>query len=417
MIQKNQFRYHLVLGIVSSSSALLIVLFVLLSGCQRLAADSPPQATPTPFAVPRLLTQVKSEQWGGPGTLGIDERTYFLGERSVFVVDGTAPSIKVPMPDLRTKRGWNLSDIATDPQTGLVYVSDKNGNAIQVISGTNIITTITGIFETPLQIVAEEDSGEMYVFYVSHQNERSELHAMVISGTEIIADLALLPQMISAVRYNPVDGKIYVATNTFAPDPVLDNALTIIDNRQVITTIQSLSKPYSTIVDITINPNSGELYVLLTNKLLYWDGDTEWRSINLFELGYRTLDCLTVDPQRGWAYVCSWMGRPSYALVIDKDELLAEIPIAHWPEVTAFDTKHDYLYIAHYDPTNVSIIRGTELITTLNIIGFGTSEIVVDEERGYFYTMNADDGTISVFGFQEENTDSSWFEFLPFIQR
>ncbi len=416
MTQKNQSRYHLVLGIASSSSALLIVLFVLLSGCQTLAADSSPQATPTPFAVPRLLTQVKSEQWGGPGTLGIDERTYFLGERSVFVIDGAVPSVKVPMPDLRTSRGWYLSDIATDPKTGLIYVSDKRGNAIQVISGTNIVTTITGIFEAPLQIVADEDSGEMYVFYTSQRSGSPRSYATVISGTKIIADI-LLPHFRQIARYNPIDGLIYVGGNTSGVIGTTETVLMVLDNYQVKTLFQPLIEPYSGFSDMAINPHTGDIYMQVGSRIIFWDRKEDLRSISLHrEANHRSIGCLAVEPQRGWAYVCSWKER-SYALVIDKDELLAEIPIAHWPDSAAVDTAHDYVYIAHYDPTNVSVIRGTELITTLNIIGFGTSEIVVDEERGYFYTMNADDGTISVFGFREETRDASWFGFLPFIQR
>lgn len=127
----------------------------------------------------------------------------------------------------------------------------------------------------------------------------------------------------------------------------------------------------------------------------------ESKSIDLYAKGYKNLECITVDPIRGWAYVCAWTGHPSYALVIDKNILKAAIPIHFLAELSflAVDTKHDYVTdVAHYDPAVMSVLCETKLITTVDTLGYGTMDVVVG---GREYSIHvSDDGSVMVFGFK-----------------
>ena len=65
----------------------------------------------------------------------------------------------------------------------------------------------------------------------------------------------------------------------------------------------------------------------------------------------------------------------------------------------------------------MTVMRGTQVITTLDTIGAGPWDISVDEKRGYTYVSNADGHTITVFGFDQPIADKPtlWQTFLPWL--
>ncbi|MEZ4860535.1 MAG: hypothetical protein R3C14_04485 [Caldilineaceae bacterium] len=396
---------------------LCLLCAMLLAGCNK--ADA--QTLPSQATIPQFIATIDDEFYVERTAVHPNGQIYFLSESHVSIVDGTAVATRIAFPKPADSYGQHMADVAVERHSGLVYTIERYADAIYVISNTQLITTILGQVDQPLQIVADEDSGEMYVFYTSQKGDKAQAQAAILSAADVITDIVLPVFSNRTARYNPVDGHIYVVGSS-SPIPtdrrIPPNALTVIDNREVITTITPLDKPDLSVIDLTINPNTGDVYILLATKVVYWDRHNPPRSIDLYALGYKNLGCITVDPKRGWAYVCSWPGRPSYMLVVDKDQFVGAIEVEHWPYAAAADATHDYIYVAHYDPTYLSVIRATDLITTLDIIGLGTMNVTVDEERELIYTSNAGDGTISVFGFQPlADQPSLWQSFLPFLQR
>lgn len=401
------------------ATILSLLLLLLLGGCGTVAADVPTRQ-PDANALPHLITQLDGGLLVNRGVLHPDQRIYFASEDRISMVKGTELDDQMILPNLNEPYGQWLIDIGIDPHSGLVYTIDRWTSVVYVIRNTTLITTLVGIVQQPEQIVVDEDSGEVYIFYTSQSGEKPQARGAIIAGTAVVTDM-VLPAFAKIARYNPVDGHIYVAGYTFSDASLrandLANSLTVIDNHQVITTILPLDDPQLTVTDIAINPRNGDVYVLLGTKLVYWDRVHAPRTVDLYAAGYKNLNCLTVEPKRGWAYVCAWTGRPSYVLAVDQDKLVAALPVAHWPAALAADVKHDYVYVAHYDPTNLSVLRGSKVITTLNIVGYGSSNVVVDEAHDYVYVANTDDGSISVFGFQDEAEQPSfWDIFLPWIE-
>jgi len=402
------------LGTVLYAVLLLTCFFGVLVGCH----STTPTATTASAAteqLPTLRTKVNASAGIDRAAVTSNHQVYFLGYDQLNMIDGPTLVGQIDLADSAT----GLSDIGVDPHTGLAYVTDQWADVVHVLSNTQLLTTITGIVESPLQVVTEEDSGELYIFYSRSGADGLEYRAAVLSGTQKVADIAI-PLWTRVARYNPIDGRIYLG-GAISPNPtdslISPNAVAVIDNREVISTISPIDKPDLAAIDMAIDPTTGDVYILLISKVVYWDRHNPLRSIDLYALGYKNLGCITVDPTRGWAYVCSWPGRPSYMLVVDKDQFVGAIEVEHWPHTAVADATHDYIYVGHYDPTYLSIIRGTELITTLDYIGYGTANVVVDEERGYIYMANADDGTVTLFAFPAAPQPTLWQRFLPFIQR
>lgn len=403
--------------VACSLSALLLTLFLflLLAGC-----DTQTQASTSEVAantIPSLLVRMDDQVYGDRAVIHPNQRIYFLGEDSVAIVAGSTLEKRLALPNLAPPYGQSLRDLGVEPASGLVYVLDNFTGAIHVISNTVVMTTLLGLVEQPLQIVADADSGELYIFYVAHATNRVEARVAILQGTQKIADIAL-PVLAKAALYNPADGHIYVAGNTFASDNTQRNALLVLDHHQVITTIQPLDASAVGVLDLAVNASTGAIYILLVTKIVYWDRSKEPQSLDLYTLGYKNLGCLTVDPKRGWAYVCSWLGQPSYVLAVNKDQLVDAIQVEAWPYAAAADTRHDYIYVIHHDPTYLSIIRETALITTLDIIGLGAMNVTVAEERGLIYTSNAGDGSISVYSFRQPSHEPTlWQRILSSVKQ
>ena len=411
-------------GVAFSAICTLFLLLLLFWGVSSCGQPNPsPHTTTTGMAaksnqeaIPHLLKQIPAPEGIGKGVLAPNHQVYFAAYYSVPVLDELTFIADIQMPKFDSPYGPILNDIDVNPSTGLVYVLDGFADVIDIISNTALITSLVGIAGPPLHVVTDRDSGEVYVFYTAYINDEVEPHALVLSGTKIITDM-LLPLFIQSAAYNPFDGQVYVAGHIRGGELIRENALITIDNYQVTKFVHPLDEPQIDVADLAINEKNGDVYILLSTRIVYWDRVNPLKSIDLYAQGYRGLECITVDPIRGWAYVCAWTGYPSYALVIDQNILKEAIPIAYRPQSMAVDTKHDYVYVAHYSPAALSVIRETKLITTLDTLGAGATDVIVDEERERIYVPNADDGSVTIFGYEPITESSSWLDFLPFIQR
>ena len=155
-------------------------------------------------------------------------------------------------------------------------------------------------------------------------------------------------------------------------------------------------------------------------RIFYWDGEQSVQRLPLNPTDYLFDFALAIDPKRGWTYVGSWDGPPSHVLVLDRNQLVAKLPVGYDARHIAVDQTHDYVYVANRLSGALSVIRGTEVITHLSTRGVGPSFISVDEKQGYIYVSNADyGGSIAVFGFDEQETQEPdfWQTWLPWIRR
>jgi len=119
-------------------------------------------------------------------------------------------------------------------------------------------------------------------------------------------------------------------------------------------------------------------------------------------------DHVAIDTKRNWAYVTSWDGPPSHVVVLQKDKVMAEIEVPGYDlRDVVYDATHDYIYVANRLSGTMSIIRGTEVITTVSTGGMEPAYITVDEKRGYIYVSNTFSHSVAAFGYEAKPQETS----------
>ena len=407
------------------ASSLLLGLLVIVSGCQPVQGSTD--------SLPHLMALIDLHRRGrGSGVeksiLHPNKSIYVIYSTYVGLIKGTELShlitITLPsgeIPDPLQENYPQLRDIAVDKMTGKVYVTDIANHFVHVISDTTIITSFSSLGMFPNFITFDSHTGLGYINnFVLSREEPREKRTIVLSDTHIIAQIigarGLSP---TAQFYNPVDGKLYIGHRpgdpAFGEDP--GGVITVIRGTQILTTTFLGNPDLSGIFKMAVDQKTGAMYFLdMSNQLVYWHGN-DIRHLFLGGAGFRVTRDLAVDSKTGWAYVTAWNDHPSQVAVVDKDKIIAAITVGEDPYAVAVDEMHDYVYVANRLSGSLSVIRGTEVITTLSTMGSGPSYITVDEARGYIYVSNADSHSVAVFGFDQPPPQPLWRRFFPFIGR
>lgn len=369
-------------------------------------AESQTPITSTPIQEdnpPRLLGVVKIPSGHGLTAQGISHPSglaYVLNNSgSIAVLDGPHMVDLLTWP---TSERGRPEDIVIDDRSQMVYVVDKRLNEVYIISGTEIFTTVQGIGYEPKLIAIHPQTNLVYIANVLRaEGIAKSSNVAVISGTQVITwvHVGQVPQVL---MINPVTQLVYVGHPVGWNGEEPHGILTVISNTQVLTTTYLGPAVHSgAITDIAINKHTGEMYLIQNySTIIYWNG----KDVKRFEasaLGY-SLNHIAVDEKRNLAYATSWDGPPSHVLVVQQDQLLAALPVGYDPRAVVVDETHDYVYVANRLSGSMSVIRGTEVITTVDTMGWGATYITVDEPRGYIYVSNSDSPSIAVFGFDEE---------------
>lgn len=410
--------------ILLSTFLLLLFLWGGLAACQP---TSPvPLADPT-ASIPYLERVIQIPRGhAGPakGELHPDGRLYFINYlSSVGVIEGSRLVKLIDPPWLEGVTARHLRDLAIHPATGLVYVVERYEGVVHVIQDLDVVATVPVGGRFPKYITVDPVSPYLYATSGVGPSEASTKTVVtVISGTEVVAHIPLGYQPYSQF-YNPVEQATYIGyygkhIGEPMDDPPQNGVLAVIKGTEIITRTQLGYPENRNVNDMAVNARTGEMYFIESDtSLIYRSPTGELSRLRLKTLGYGTLRDVVVDAKRGWAYVGTW-GTPSQVLVIEKDQILAELPVAEDPLALAVDETHDYVYVASRLANVFTVIRGTEVITAMRHDGIGSSQIVVDEPKGYIYVLNPDyGGSVSIFRVGvAQPPPPFWETFLPWVQ-
>lgn len=412
-----------VLLVMGLTISLLILLLGSMTACQAVAQ------TPTP--PPHRLALIKTPPYGiYPGDIvvapnGLAYIILLTGQ--IAVLDGThlVTVIPKPLPDINN---YGLSFLTVQPKTGLVYLTDEPG-FVHIISGTRVITSIADIQWLPNAITANPYTGLVYVANAGNRYNRQNPHPNpelpgtvdVISGTRVLTELLVgyAPQVLAAA---PNSARVYVGqlAGHQSMGQVQIGPLGILEGANLITNTFLGPKQWDlAITDIAVNAQDGSLYWITGGSLWYWDGEHPVlrAPLQLLEkYGNGSLNHIVVDAKHNLAYASYWGAEGNIVAVVRKAQVLAEIPVGRDPRQIGVDTVRNYVYVTNRLAGTLSVIQGTEVITTLDTGGGGAAYIAVDERRGYVYVSNSDSHTIAVFGFDQPTAAPPfWQNFLPWL--
>ncbi len=338
------------------------------------------------------------------------------GKSYIAVLDGPKQVDTIPWPD---ESSWGAgAEIAYNPHNDFLYVLDRIVYQLYIICDTELVTAMK-VGYAPWSMTIHPDSGHVYIPNIrtrpSEPGQDPGLGEMIIvQDTKIIHKIPLeLPYTATISEF---DNQVYIGQgNPFGKGA--QNILVTVDDSTFMTQTIYEADPNGGIYEIAIDDQNGHMYLTRGDfgLITYWNG-TEFQRIDVGSMGY-SINTITVDSRKNRLYAASWDGPPSHVVVIEGAEVIAEIPVGYDVRGIAVDETHDYVYAANYRSDTLSVIRGTEVITTLETGGLGPWDIEVDERRGYIYVTNSNSAGVAVFGFADSDTATGWRQFLPFIER
>lgn len=403
-------------GVVVGLSLLLLILLV--GGTVWAANRALP--LPTRLAVIPLPNEA--------GAYAIAARSggyaYVLDDQtdSIGVLDGPTlvTLIRLTAPD-----GSNRlpNDLAVHPDTGLLYVADIL-QGIYVISGTAIITTIRSpdLDRQFRSVTVHPKTGYVYAAGDVEDPTTGVSYGAVrvISGTTVLADITLGRGGIHAITPDPRNQRLYAGGTLFADRPE-SWLLSAIEGTSLVmtSTVGYDLTPMDSSVQIDgiiVNAQNNELILWESALVTYWDSVTgAVDRINIYK-DYAPISGLGWDPTRQIVYL--GIQDSPYALALRKGRDPQMLRIVAGSRAFVYDATRDYIYSADYNGPSMSVIRGTQVLTTALTGGRGPWDIGLDEARGYIYVSNADSHSITVFGYPAEAEPPAWWQrFLPFVQR
>ncbi|MEZ4660013.1 MAG: hypothetical protein R3A44_15745 [Caldilineaceae bacterium] len=391
------------------SLIVLLLLLTILAACNNELALRPveeqtlpmSQATIAPFTetLPHLLGVIQMPPKHGltrQGLIHPNGYAYILNySGSIIVADG--PNLVDLMTWPEDMRG-RLADITINPSTGESYVIGRRPDFLHTISGTGIVKSLP-LDDEPQLLAYNPATGYTYIPYLPPPMRPKEIPwysgIAVFNGTELLADIPLnaIPH---ALTVNPIDGLIYVGHGV---DKETLNSLTVISGTAILTSTSFASTGGSGIEQMIVNPHTGEMYLKQGINVIHRKNGSQISSIDIGGKGAHHINSIAIDTRRNWIYATSWEEPTSQVLVLEEDKVIASIPVGRDPRDVVVDETHDYVYVVNRLSGSMSIIRGTEVITTVGTEGWGPAHITLDEQRGYIYVSNSDSASVAVFGF------------------
>ncbi|BAB67740.1 YncE family protein [Sulfurisphaera tokodaii] len=220
-----------------------------------------------------------------------------------------------------------ISDIVYDPKTNMLYVTGTPPNPIYVIN------PITG--------------------------------AYLAIGSQIQAQYAV---------YDNVTGDLYVAN--YQADSIY-----VLNNGKVIGIIPSINSPSL----ITYNTYNGVLYITNGGELVAenpYNGSILWKAS-----AGKDAVALLYDPVDNLIYVADNSSNLVLAISPSNGSVISAIQVGNNPVALTYDPQNGLVYVANYNNESLSVINGTELITTIEVpfkptaVAYGDGIILVGGEK------------------------------------
>ncbi len=369
--------------------------------------------------VATLDAQVKSLNRHAIGVNPTTGYVYVADDDQTMVLSGT--HVITAIPDV------GGGAVGVNPTTGYVYVTDPLSNTVTVISGTQVITTLSVGIE-PDVVGVNPATGYVYVTDYHYQD-----YVTVISGTQVITTLAtsrsgsgfyvrsdglssqetaeavttsqnprsaraaVVPQggggpslLSDPIGVNPLTGYVYVANHH-------GNTVTVISGTQVITQLVTGESPSA----VGVNPVTGYVYVAdWGGRVTVISGTQVLVTLSFGVLAEAArpgpavpmgggpgavLNLVGVNPATGYVYVADWYGR----IIVISGTVVVASSLAPdiLPQAIGVNAATGYVYIADYYNHHVTVISATQVVAAISP-GPHPRAVHANPATGYIYVAH-----------------------------
>ncbi len=350
-----------------------------------------------------------------------------IQSNNVTVISGSTIVANIPVD-------YAPVGVTYNPQNGEIYVAVSASNEVAVISGTKIVSNIT-VGSSPSGLVYDGQNGDMYV------TNSGSSSVSVISGNSVIANIGVGTAPFG-LAYDSGNGYVYVAN--YASAYSTSNTVSVISGTSLVTTITVGSAPYDaaydsatgivyvtnefsnsvslisgTTVTATINTgpaptavayDSGNGYVYVTNSGTYSDNVDVLSGSSILTsivVGYNPFS-LAYDSRDGALYVANFasntvsivstilsLGSLGGSIQRLFPTLAGSVTVQSSPIGVTYDAGNGYTYATDSAENNVSVLSGTNVVTTIRV-GTNPLGVIYDGANGNVYVSNVGSGNVSV---------------------
>lgn len=394
----------------------LFLFLLALSGCQPTTMGGERQEIEA--RLPYFLTRIDQSNYGkaviagarDSGRVAPNGLMYLPATNGLYVLRGPEQVGIVDIP------GKSPRDIAIDQKSGLVYVTDRMKDHLHVISGTEIISTIT-VSPYPHFVVVHPENGDIYVTTNVHSapdegNFGFHNEIVTIRDGEVLTPAIYTGRSADFMFIHPVDQQLYIGQ---AGNDKYDLwPFVIIEDNQIITQTYLGPKRQVDFHDIVADEETGEVYVMEGRRIVWWDRQGqitswEWERDHMFYP-----KALAIDSSRDLLYFAAI----DQVGVMKDGEFLTYISVPNQVYDVAYDKRHDYLYaLSHYPyQGHLTVIRGTEVITTYELERGLFDYITVDEANEYIYISGGVKTLVFSYPDETDASNSLWYYLQPLLK-
>lgn len=358
-----------------------MLLILILSSCSPQPTINPPEPLETIFLSPLGDAPVEiatNKQTG---------KVYILNRNnSLFVLNGQEVITTLSVGNQARPA------IAIDEQRDKTYVVNEYDDTITVIQGTTVITTIEVVGRSPTDIAIDEKSGQVYV--VSNYKKSPPIgeipivegNLTVIGNNQVIASILLGDTITDLIVIDPIDSYIYVGS--------VGGYVIVLKDMQEIARYNM----EATIKSMDVDPRTGDVYALYRAP--------NSQQLSRFKQG-KLVDSATVEgeggavqtvkvhPVTGDLYIVDY-SREEVVVVHDM-QVVERIPVDWQPEAITIDPFTSNVYVTSLGYDTVTVIQNTEVLTKISV-GWYPLGIGVNPANGWVYVANTNDDSVTVLG-------------------
>jgi len=379
--------------------AVSFVLFITLLGCSQTPKviettfvsppDSPPDVGQIPQVIETIFLSPPGDTPVSAAVNGVSGYVYVLNSNDLLSIL-QEKQLVATLPVGHQGR----PAMAIDEKQNKVYVVNESEDSLTVIQGTQVIATIPIDGRSPTDVAVDPNNGLVYVVSMYRRHPpRGEVPVVegkltVIDNEQVVGTIEFEEIMTKFVEVDPIKGYVYLGA-------VGGNCIVIKDIQEI-----ARYNVGSTVKSMDVDTRIGDVYALYRSangqQLSRFKNGKLVDSAKIEGKGGE-VQRIKVHPVTSEVYVIDYTRQE--VVTVQDMEVTARIPVDWQPKRIAIDPLTSNVYVTSVGYDTVTVIQNTEVLTKISV-GWYPLGIEVNPANGWVYVTNTNDDSVTVLGFE-----------------